>query len=114
MATTVTKRELVQRISERLGHPKLATKEIVQAFLDEIVAELGAGNRLEFRDFGVFEVRVRAARQARNPQTKEPVEIPPKYAVRFKVGRVMKKAVDALPERQARNPEGPPPRSEKG
>ena len=51
-------------------------KEILQAFLDEIIGELSLGNRLEFREFGVFEVRERRARRAQNPRTLEKVEVP--------------------------------------
>jgi len=62
----------------------------VQQFLDEIVNELGRGNRLEFRDFGVFETKLRKARKAQNPKTLEPVAVPEKRTVKFKVGRLMK------------------------
>jgi len=65
-------------------------KKIVQSFLDNIIVELGKGNRLEFRDFGVFEVKHRQARIAQNPKTLEPVKVPPKRTVKFKVGRLMK------------------------
>jgi integration host factor subunit beta len=58
--------------------------------LDEIVNELGHGNRLEFRDFGVFESKLRKARKAQNPKTLEPVAVPEKRTVKFKVGRLMK------------------------
>ena len=61
--------------------------------LDEIVAELVEGNRLEFRDFGVFETKIRAARDARNPRTLEQVHIPAKRAVKFKMGRIMKQTI---------------------
>jgi integration host factor subunit beta len=59
-------------------------------FLDEIIAELIKNNRLEFRDFGVFEVRTREARVAQNPKTLERVEVPSKRTVKFKMGRLMK------------------------
>jgi integration host factor subunit beta len=65
-------------------------KRVVQQFLDEIVNELGRGNRLEFRDFGVFETKLRKARKAQNPKTLEPVAVPEKRTVKFKVGRLMK------------------------
>jgi len=87
---TVTKKELVDRIAERTGQKRVVVKKIVQGFLDEIIAELGHGNRLEFRDFGVFETRQRAARMAQNPKTLERVHVPPKRTVKFKVGRLMK------------------------
>jgi nucleoid DNA-binding protein len=71
-------------------------KRIVQQFLDEVVNELGKGNRLEFRDFGVFETKLRKARKAQNPKTLEPVEVPEKRTVKFKVGRLMKQRLGEL------------------
>ena len=87
---TVTKKELVDRIAEATGSRHVQVKEVVQCFLDEIIAELTKGNRLEFRDFGVLEVRQRAARLAQNPKTLERVRVGPKRTVRFKAGRMMK------------------------
>lgn len=87
---TVTKKELVDRIAERLKRKRVAVKEVIQAFLDEVTNELGHGNRLEFRDFGVFETRERAARVAQNPKTLQRVHVPAKRAVKFKMGRLMK------------------------
>lgn len=91
---TITKRDVVERISERTGLKKTDVKATLQEFLDEIVAELGNGNRLEFRDFGVFEVRERKARTAQNPKTLEPVPVPAKSIVKFKPGRKMKDALE--------------------
>lgn len=87
---TVTKKELVDRICEQVDLSRAKVKKALQMFLDEIVEELGRGNRLEFRDFGVFEVRTRAARTAQNPKTLQPVPVPPKRTVKFKVGRKMR------------------------
>jgi len=87
---TITKKELIDRIAESAGQRRVMVKKIVQQFLDEIVTELGQGNRLEFRDFGVFESKLRKARRAQNPKTMEPVEVPEKRTVKFKVGRMMK------------------------
>jgi integration host factor subunit beta len=87
---TVTKKELVDRIAESTGSKRVVVKRIVQTFLDEIIEELGRGNRLEFRDFGVFETKERAARTAQNPKTLQRVHVPPKRTVKFKVGRLMK------------------------
>lgn len=87
---TITKKELIDRIAEGGGHRRVQVKRVVQQFLDEIVNELGKGNRLEFRDFGVFETKVRKARKAQNPKTLEPVAVPEKRTVKFKVGRLMK------------------------
>ena len=87
---TITKKELIDRIADSSGGRRVQVKKVVQQFLDEIVNELGKGNRLEFRDFGVFETKIRKARKAQNPKTLEPVAVPEKRTVKFKVGRLMK------------------------
>jgi len=87
---TVTKKELVDRIADRTKTKRVIVKQIIQEFLDGVIAELGDGNRLEFRDFGVFEIKHRAARIAQNPKTLEQVNVPPKRTVKFKAGRMMK------------------------
>lgn len=87
---TITKKELIDRIAETSNNKRVQVKRVVQQFLDEIVSELGKGNRLEFRDFGVFETKLRKARKAQNPKTLEPVAVPEKRTVKFKVGRLMK------------------------
>lgn len=87
---TITKKELIDRIADRTGNKRVVVKRVIQNFLDEIMDELGSGNRLEFRDFGVFESKVRAARVAQNPKTLERVHVPEKRTVKFKVGRIMK------------------------
>ena len=87
---TITKKELIDRIAERTQAKRVTVKCIVQAFLDEITSELCEDNRLEFRDFGVFETRTRAARVAQNPKTLERVEVPAKRTVKFKMGRLMR------------------------
>ena len=94
---TVTKKELIDRIAERESCKRTVVKRIVQSFLDSIVEELGNGNRLEFRDFGVFESKIRAPRQAQNPKTMDKVQVPSKRTVKFKVGRVMKLRLDEVP-----------------
>ena len=113
---TVTKRELVQRIAEKTGAQQILAKEVIQGFLDEIIVELARGNRLEFRDFGVFEPKEKARRVARNPRTGERVDVPAKTTVKFKVGRLMKKQIQkdaqeevpaAAPEAAAAAPESP-------
>ena len=95
---TVTKRELVQRIAEKTGVQQINAKEVIQSFLDEIINELARGNRLEFRDFGVFEPKSKAQRVARNPRTGERVDVPQKTTVKFKVGRLMKKKIQGQDE----------------
>jgi len=103
---TTTKKDLVNRIADQTGHTKVVVKEVLQTFLDEIILELSLGNRLEFREFGVFEVKERKARRAQNPRTLEKVDVPAKRVVKFKVGRMMRRrvcdepapAVDAVPQ----------------
>ena len=91
---TITKKELVDRVAERTQCKHATVKAVVQQFLDEITTELAKNNRLEFRDFGVFEVKERAARTAQNPKTLEPVEVPAKRKVKFKMGRVMREGMN--------------------
>ena len=88
--STITKKELIDRIAETTQAKRVVVKRIVQSFLDEVITELAKDNRLEFRDFGVFETRTRAARVAQNPKTLERVRVPEKRTVKFKMGRLMK------------------------
>ena len=90
---TITKKELIDHIADATEQKRVVVKDIVQTFLDNIIIELGKGNRLEFREFGVFEVKQRRARMAQNPKTLEPVKVPPKRTVKFKIGRSMKNAL---------------------
>ena len=92
---TITKKDLIDRIALRTGQKRTLVKRTVQQFLDEVTTELGNGNRLEFRDFGVFEIRERAPRVAQNPKTLEPVTVPAKRTIKFKMGRKMREALDA-------------------
>lgn len=91
---TTTKKEMVDRIAASTSQSRADVKKTIQAFLDEVIEELGKGNRLEFRDFGVFEIRERAARRAQNPKTLEQVEVPARRTVKFKTGRLMKVKVE--------------------
>lgn len=109
--TTITKKELVHRIAEETQQTKVVVKDILQRFLDSIIEELADGNRLEFREFGVFEVRERAARKAQNPRTLEKVDVPSKRVVKFKVGRLMRERVcgeASAPSRSKAQVEPPP------
>lgn len=90
---TITKKELIDRIAEQTQAKRVVVKKIIQSFLDGIVDELGNDNRLEFRDFGVFETRTRASRTAQNPKTLERVKVPAKRTVKFKMGRLMKETL---------------------
>jgi integration host factor subunit beta len=92
MATT-TKKDLIERVAAETDISRTDVRRAVQSFLDHVIAELARGNRLEFRDFGVFEIRERAGRVAQNPKTLERVAVPPRKSVRFKVGRLMQQSL---------------------
>jgi integration host factor subunit beta len=109
----VTKKEIVRTISEEIGLTQLKTKEIVQKTFDAIVETLVEDTRerlqqgrdmplgrMELRNFGVFEVKRRAPRKARNPRTGDKVFVPEKFVVTFKPGKEMEKRIREL-ERQA-------------
>jgi nucleoid DNA-binding protein len=100
---TVTKKEIVKTISEEIGMTQLKTKEIVQKTFNAIVEALVEERRIELRNFGVFEVKARAARKARNPRTGQRVDVPEKFVVTFKPGKEMEEKVRELEERELRN-----------
>ncbi|APZ97009.1 HU family DNA-binding protein [Fuerstiella marisgermanici] len=123
----MTKKEIVKAISEELGLTQLKTKEIVQKTFDAIVETLVTDGRIELRNFGVFEVKKRAARKARNPRTGGQVEVPAKFVVTFKPGKEMEERVLQMEEAEfareqaeraaaaqveIRNPNGLPPLTE--
>jgi len=101
---TVTKKDIIERISERTGLKRTDVKLVIQEFLNEVIGELGLGHRLEFREFGVFEVRQRAARTAQNPKTLEPVPVPAKNTIKFKPGRRMREAAESAPQIEMKPP----------
>ena len=92
----MTKKEIVKTISEEIGLTQLKTKEIVQKTFDAIVETLVEDGRIELRNFGVFEVKQRAARKARNPRTGQRVDVPEKSVVTFKPGKEMEEKVRQL------------------
>ena len=92
----MTKKEIVKAISDEIGMTQLKTKEIVQKTFDAIVDTLIQERRIELRNFGVFEVKKRAARKARNPRTGAKVFVPGKYVVTFKPGKEMEEKVRLL------------------
>ncbi len=97
----MTKKEIVKAISEQIGLTQLKTKEIVQKTFDAIVETLVSERRIELRNFGVFEVKKRAARKARNPRTGERVDVAEKYVVTFKPGKEMEEKVRQLEQAEA-------------
>jgi len=93
--STITKKELIGRIAENTDNKRAVVKPVIQSFLDEVISELTKGNRLEFRDFGVFEPRDCAPRTAQNPKTLERIDVPAKRVVKFKMGRLMKQKLNS-------------------
>ena len=98
----MTKKEIVKTIAEDLGLTQLKVKEIVQRTFDSIIDTLVEEERIELRNFGVFEVKKRKARKARNPRTGEKVSVPEKFVVTFKPGKEMEERVHELEEAAAR------------
>ncbi len=108
----MTKKEIVKTISEECGLTQLKTKEIVQKTFEAIIDTLVVEGRIELRNFGVFEVKKRAARKARNPRSGDRVDVPEKFVVTFKPGKEMEERVLNYPEEpkkpQATEPQGHP------
>ncbi len=100
----MTKKEIVKAIADEIGLTQLKTKEIVQKTFDAIIDALVEGRRIELRNFGVFEVKERAARKARNPRTGQRVHVPAKLVVTFKPGKEMEERVRQLQIEQFGNP----------
>ena len=92
----MTKKQIVQMISDTTGLTQLQTKDIVDLTFEAIVNTLLEEGRIELRNFGVFEVKQRKARKARNPRTGEKVDVPPKNVVTFKPGKEMEEKVRKL------------------
>jgi nucleoid DNA-binding protein len=94
----VTKKDIVRTISDDVDLTQQKTKEIVQKVFAAIIDTLVTDGRIELRNFGVFEVKRRAARKARNPRTSQQVSVPAKYVVTFKPGKEMEQRVRELCE----------------
>ena len=98
----MTKKEIVRSISEKLNLTQLKTKDIVQNVLDCIIETLVEEGRIELRNFGVFEVRKRAARKARNPKTGDEVLVKERQVVVFKSGKVLEDALQSKEKKRKR------------
>ena len=92
----MTKKEIVKKISEDIGLTQLKTKDIVQRTLDAIIHTLVSEGRIELRNFGVFEVKRRAPRKARNPRTGDKVYVPSKNVVTFKPRKELEELVRTM------------------
>jgi integration host factor subunit beta len=89
----VTKNDMVIEIAKKTNVEQQKVKQIVQLTLDSIVDILSSEKRIELRNFGVFEVRTRKARKARNPRTGDEVMVPEKQVVTFKAGKIMEEKI---------------------
>jgi integration host factor subunit beta len=101
----VTKKDLAKSIADKLQLNQLKALEVVQMTFDGIIAALVEDGRIELRNFGVFEVKQRKARSARNPRTGAKVMVPKRSVVTFKPGREMEQRVAQIKgasNRQAR------------
>lgn len=94
--STMTKKKLINSISQERGiHPN-DVRHVIQAFLDKMIESLSSGERLEFRDFGVFEVVLRKQKIGRNPKkANQPIIIPERSAVKFTPGKKMRQLIEA-------------------
>ena len=90
---TMTKRELVIRVANKLGMTQSDVSKIIEGTFDTISQSLASGQRWELRDFGVFEVKTRASRIGRNPRTGAQVPVPERRVVTFRPGKRMKELV---------------------
>ena len=92
----MTKKDMAKAIADEMGLAHAQATEVIQRVLDGITETLCEDGRLELRNFGVFEVRERKPRMARNPRTGETVQVLAKRVVSFKPGRVMAERVGRL------------------
>ncbi len=106
--STITKKDLVCAVAEKCGCQQSAARQTVQSFLDQIIEELSTGNRIELREFGVFDTRTRDAHMARNPRTKEAVSVPARASIKFKAGHAMKERIQMLVQGAPPAPAEPP------
>jgi len=99
----MTKKDIVKQIASELGVSQSLVYEVVQRTFDGITETLAAEHRIELRNFGVFEIRLRAPRKARNPRTNERVDVPQRAAVSFKPAKEMAQRIATIePDQLAR------------
>ncbi len=90
----MNKVELVESISKKTGLTKKDSESALNAFVESVTESLKKDDKVQLVGFGSFEVRKRAARKGRNPQTKEEIKIPASKAPVFKAGKALKTAVN--------------------
>lgn len=103
---TMTKRELVIKVSNKLGMPQTDVAKIIEGAFQAISRSLASGERWELRDFGVFEVKTRASRIGRNPRTGDQVPVPERKVVTFRPGKRMKELISGVPESEDDDSDG--------
>ncbi len=92
----MTKSDLIERVATRVPHiSKKDTETVVNTIFDSMTEALKTGDRIEIRGFGSFQVKIREAREGRNPKTGAEVKIPAKRAPFFKVGKELKERIEA-------------------
>lgn len=106
----MTKKQIVKDLSQRYGVDQAVTRKIVQGVLDAVVGSLAEEGRIELRNFGVFEIRRRASRVARNPRTNEPIRLPPRTVVVFQPGKKLQDLTEGTetqgqPQEQQQQPQ---------
>ena len=107
----MTKKDIVRTIAEQIDLPQLRTKELVQRTFDALIEALVREGRIELRNFGVFQIKRREARMARNPRTGERVPVQAKSVVTFKPGKEMEARVREYDRSRAEAPPDTPPPS---
>jgi nucleoid DNA-binding protein len=108
---TLTKRDLVLRICEETGLVQQEVFDVVQRTFNHIIKALATGEKVELRNFGIFEVRVRKARIGRNPSEPDTkVPIPERSVVKFKAGKEMRIEVGKLAPKPMGKPTPQPPK----
>lgn len=117
MPVTLTKNDIVRTLAEKYELEIASTRRVVQGTLDMILEALLKGDKVELRNFGVFEVIQRRGRIARNPKSRQEVFIPERKVVKFKPGKVMedrittpsmKGGIQPVPARKKETPSEPP------
>ena len=103
----MTKKDIIRTVHEGSDIDQKTVQAVVQMLLDKVLDAIATDRRLELRDFGVFEVRKRAARPARNPRSGEAVEVPEKYVVTFSPGKEMQQRINDAKHRKAGSPNSP-------
>lgn len=94
MSNLITKKAIIEQVAESQGLTKIAAKSIIDCFIEEVEKELSTGNRVQLNNFGTFDLRERAARKGKNPQTGESIDIPATKSFGFKIAAPAKRKLN--------------------